>query len=181
MKAFGRTHTKFQISEAVHRGVCRHGGTDGRGHCRWYALGGFLLLRFLGMDVHIQTGALNLQPDPDDPTLWIQMDPSSGILGEFHCWLASPVEGVIGGDRMKAGTVIDFSSRHFARYVEDGGAGTWRREGPPSFIWAAVADLPTWYEATSQEGPSRAVASSITEREMKDLGRCVLLALKTGA
>ena len=182
MKMFGKTYTRQQVAEAVHQGVRQYTGSDGRSHCRLYALGGFMLLGHMGIEAHIQCGSLNVQPDPDDPTLWITMDPASGILGEFHCWLASPDRQLMpGGNFVSSGSIIDFSTRHLSRYVEDGGAGTWRREQPPSYIWADFSEVPKWYEVRSQEEPCRKVGSSITEQEMRGLGRPMLLALKSGA
>ena len=182
MRMFGKSYTRLQIAEAVHRGVCQYTGTDGRGCCRWYALGGFMLLNHMGVEAHIQCGSLNVQPDPDDPTLWITMDPSSGIHGEFHCWLASPNHQLKpGGNFVSSGSIIDFSTRHLSRYVEDGGAGTWRREQPPPYIWADFSEVPKWYEVSTHGEASRKVGSSITEQEMRGLGHPILLALKTGA
>jgi len=161
MPMFGKSYTRLQIAEAVHRGVCQYTGTDGRGCCRWYALGGFMLLNHMGVEAHIQCGSLNVQPDPDDPTLWITMDPSSGTHGEFHCWLASPDHQLNpGGNLFSSGSIIDFSTRHLTRYVEDGGAGTWHREPPPPYIWADFSELPKWYEAvpTNAVGQGREVA-----------------------
>jgi hypothetical protein len=74
-------YTKEQIADAVHHAVCAHSGSDGFGHCRLYAVAGWLLLQHLDYrNVVPQAGRLSLMPDPSDPTLWLEMEPAFGLL-----------------------------------------------------------------------------------------------------
>jgi hypothetical protein len=112
-------YTQPQIAQAVHQAVCTHTGTDGLRCCRFYAVTGLLLLRYLGHERAVpQSGMLGLQPDPAD-TRWLAMDPAKGLIGEPHCWVALPD----GEPDLHPGhanvQLIDFAARHYARYVED--------------------------------------------------------------
>jgi hypothetical protein len=168
---------KAQIAEAVHHAVCQHTGTDGFGYCRWYAACGWLLLQSLGYEKAVlQSGRLSLHPDPNDPTLWIEMDPSHGVIGELHCWVVLPDENLPPG-RHRMGQnvqVIDFAARHYRSYVErtpmlGGSQARWRRENPPDFIWDSLNRLPPWLLLSAQEQATNSILRSLNVREGKSL------------
>lgn len=176
-------YSKEQIAEAVHRAVCQYTGSDGFGFCRWYAICGWLLLLDLGYkNVVLQAGRLSLQPDPDEPTQWIEMDPSHGVLGELHCWLVLPDQNMSAG-RQPLGRnvqVIDFAARQYRNYVErlsmiDGEPPQWRWASSPDFIWHSFEELPSWLLVSAQEEPTNAIYQSLNVTE----GKCLLALVKS--
>lgn len=116
--------------------------------------------------VCVQVGALSLQPDPNDPTAWISMDPANG-WGEVHAWLALWKEPQAPGLQPLPSNVeiIDLSARHYRHYVEDmpsilppGVAlieKVWRQGDLPTYLWATKDHLPKWVGLTVREGLSR--------------------------
>lgn len=161
---------KEQIAEAVHRAVCQYAGSDGFGFCRWYAICGWLLLQDIGYkNVVLQAGRLALQPDPDKPTRWIEMDPSHGVAGEFHCWLVLPDQIMSAGSRPMGRNVqvIDFAARQYRSYVErlsmiDGDPPRWRWVSSPDFIWHSFDELPPWLLVSAQEKTANAIYRSLS-------------------
>lgn len=155
-----------RIAEAVHRAVCDYTGTNGLGHCAMYAVAGMGLLLGLGDNVCVQVGALELQPDPGDPTAWLSMDPANG-WGEIHAWLIRCQKAHAPGFQPLASDVevIDLSARHYRRYFEDlpsiltpGVAlieKSWRQGDVPAYLWATKDRLPQWVGLSVREGPTR--------------------------
>jgi hypothetical protein len=154
--------------------VCAYTGGSGFRRCRWYTLCGWLLLYHLGYTTAtVQAGRLALQPDPTDPTLWIEMDPSQGVLGEIHCWIAVPGADLPPGrhEMTSAVEVVDFTARHYADYVaqarlEDGSAARWKREKPPAFIWGQA---PEWAIFDTQGEPTKHLIEGLEHAEGRDL------------
>jgi hypothetical protein len=110
-----------RIAQAVHNAVQSYSVTDGIHHCRLYAVTGWLLLSYLGYDKTVlQAGRLTIVPDPNSPDCF-EMDPSHGVLGEIHCWLALPDQTPAPGRHELADNVqlLDFSARFYRRYCED--------------------------------------------------------------
>lgn len=132
---------KDQIAEAVHRAVVDVEGRDGAGLCLSYLNAGFGLLLHLFKSAGFlpQAGSLRIQPDPNDPTFWIERNATGGGYerGEYHCWLASPHE-----------TLIDFSARHYATraHVNLGLQDDvpWNRPAPPNYLWCHWCQVPKW-------------------------------------
>ena len=120
------------------------------------------LLLWLGANVCVQVGALELQPDPGDPTAWLSMDPANG-WGEVHAWLLrclkSPVPGI--QPHPSDVEIIDLSARHYRRYFEampsilmPGVAPIekmWRQGEVPTYLWATKDRLPKWISLRVQE------------------------------
>jgi hypothetical protein len=174
-------HTR--IANAVHHAVCTLFPDPARA-CRWYAVTGWLLLVSIGYELAVpQSGRLALQPDPDDPEGWFEMDPSHNQLGEVHCWVALP-KGLPGPGLHKAGQdveLIDFSARNYARLVQECAripgpeAGvTWTRQPPPDFIWATPDRLPPWLLLQAQEGATTKLAAHVTGGQFKNQDRELL-------
>lgn len=178
-------YTHEQIADAVHHAVCDHSGSDGFGHCRLYAVAGWVLLQHLGYrNVVPQAGRLSLMPDPFDPTLWLEMDPGFGLLGEIHCWLVIPPTKPAPGQHEMSGDVqvVDFAARHYRSYVErlpvihpaDDGSfpiNGWRHEEPPKYLWTAWATLPPWVRVSAQETPTNRLLQSLDVDEGRSLLR----------
>lgn len=179
-------YTNEQIADAVHHAVCAHTGSDGFGHCRLYAVAGWVLLQRLGYrNVVPQAGRLSLMPDPADPTLWLDMDPAFGLLGEIHCWLVIPPGKPAPGQHEMSGDmqVVDFAARHYRSYAErlpsihsaDDGSFPitgWLQEEPPVVLWTAWANLPPWVRVSAQEKPTNRLLRSLDVGE----GRLLLRA-----
>ncbi len=114
---------KDLIASVVHEAVCEFTGDDGFGHCAHYAVAGAKLLSVLTRKLYLpQAGDLQVFCDGD---CGMMMDATEGGFGtgEFHAWIAGPVAfgtGQSSGRKPMAGdtTIIDFSSRHFRKWVE---------------------------------------------------------------
>jgi hypothetical protein len=149
--------TKAQVAEAVHKAVCDLTRSDGLLKCHYYTYLGGHFLPHLGYHVHWQAGRLLLYPDPSDPELASVFDPElgreeRGDYGECHSWLAVPL-GPTTADApppLDQVALIDFSARHYKRYVEGAsalGRGEpchWRIADPPAFIWERADRWPKW-------------------------------------
>ena len=133
---------RAQVAEAVHEAVCAFAHDDGFGHCMLYALAGYMLLTQLEGDAwHLQAGSASILADPPDG--WWCYDastPAALARGEFHCWLAQR-----GRDPERPAALVDFSTRHFHRMVDQMNAHgalsggdhiPWTQTTePPPFVW----------------------------------------------
>jgi hypothetical protein len=167
-----------RIAQAVHNAVVRYTGGDGFQHCRLYAVTGWLLLSSLGCDrTVLQAGRITLVPDPDSPD-GFEMDPSHGVLGEIHCWLALPDQTPPPGRHEVADNVqlIDFAARFYRRYCEDlpsvnGLSVQWTRPDPPLYIWGYRNQLPDWLGLSAQAKPTNGLLASLDKTEGPELLR----------
>jgi hypothetical protein len=161
------------VTDATHRVVTEHTGTDGLGHCMGYALVGMYVARHaFGREFFAQAGSLYLHPDPDDEAFTVAFESHRrGVgSGEFHCWIAATGRG-------GALEVADLSARHYARMatdfprVEDFGAPrVWKREPPPDYLWLEVPQgapwpLPWARLATDREACERLYREMMGQRE----------------
>lgn len=158
-----------KIAETVHRAVCQFTRGDGYGRCAYYTYAGAALLTYLTKEQWlVQGGTLKLWCDADEQgPLGLAMDASlGGIEGnEFHSWIVGPIRPhhhkpgrhELAGDL----NIVDFSSRHFKRHVEDiagraagpeGIVVRWNLPEPPAYIW--TTKKPDWYTVQAEEQAS---------------------------
>ena len=162
-----RHFVRAKIAQAVHRAVCDVTGTDGRGHCLYYAVaGGALAKKVLGRDYVVQAGSgLSLLADPPDGAITIDASDGGVDRGEFHVWLARPDPEP---------ELVDFASRHFRHYVED--MLTIEQAHGPLIVLAAGGDRTAWQTApipisTSGRTGARCPTPS-TSRMRRRVGGC---------
>jgi hypothetical protein len=192
---------KDRIARIVHQAVCAFAQDDGFGHCAHYAVAGSKLVSMLSGKLYIpQAGDLEICCDGEEGIL---MDATQGGIrsGEFHSWIVGPVK--LGGAEkrpMAPGMeVIDFSSRHYRRYVEEqprisesmvlpGGivnvldtatpSLTWRLPDPPEYIWAQRKNLPKWLRVSANKEATELLIASLDD--LKPLMRLVVELWKSG-
>lgn len=161
------------IAEAVHAAVCEYTDTDGFMRCAWYAIAGQGLLCHLkpdGREYLMSAGSAEWTPDPGKPRQKFLMHAGHAGYqrGEYHVILGS-----------RDGIVIDFSARHYRRYVEelseatDGQAMRWTRPAPPPYLWMRSSDFPQWFAFKPTEAACRACHAAM-EQHIEPLGTLAL-------
>ena len=159
-------HKEF-VAEAVHQAVCEYTGTDGCQRCMYYALtGSWLLSQITGRSHMPQVGSLRFLAEPPDGWIEIDIKRSGDTInsvydGQFHAWIATCSTG-----SPKDPTFIDLTTRHFKKLSEkemDGETLTWSRPDPPTFLWAAIRDLPDWICLQADEDATKFVWKAFTE------------------
>ncbi len=164
---------KKHISGAVHQAVCEYTQSDGLGRCVLYALGAWLLAnRLFEKDYILQAGSLYILADPPNGAVAFDVQHNGMSRGEFHCWVIG-VDKKASRDDLSAHELIDLTSRHYRRMVEEqlqiaesveieglppvmllAGKNRmrWSRDDePPEFIWTTVDRQPDLIKVAPDE------------------------------
>jgi hypothetical protein len=160
-----RRPDRVAIADAVHEAVCLISGSDGYGHCIFYAqVGAVVASAVTGRKFSMQAGQLWIGLGDVDGTgqeLFLAAIPDGGEyhhegigatvsggleVGEFHAWFAREPDGV----SPEPGTAVtvsphdyecaDLSLRHHQRFVADAGMEYHRPPLPP-FFWGSPLQL----------------------------------------